>query len=139
MEKKNEFHTLTGYRNINDCSLTESMEDYLEMIVRLEQNGECITIKKISEALHVRPSSVSKMCRKLSNLNYLSFEKYGTVSLIEKGKTVGTYLFWRHSLLETLLKKINGENFYLEQVEKIEHFIDDITLCNLELFLKKFE
>ena len=32
---------------------------------------------------------------------------------------------------------INKDNFKLEQVEKIEHFIDDITLENINKFLQK--
>ena len=139
MDTRDEFHTLNGYRLLNDSHLTESMEDYLEMIFRLKNNNVEISIKNIAEKLHERPSSVSKMCRKLCDFDYLSFEKYGAISLSEKGIEIGSYLFWRHTLLERLLKKINDKDFCLEQVEKIEHFIDDITLHNLERFLLVIE
>ena len=132
MEEKSEFYTLTGYKLKNHYLLTESMEDYLEMIYR---NGANITVKKLSTLLNVRPSSVSKMATKLKSLGYISFETYGNISLTENGNRIGKYLLWRHSILENLLKYINKNEFCLEQVERIEHFVDDITLSNIETFL----
>lgn len=133
MEEKSEFYTLTGYKLKNHYLLTESMEDYLEMIYR---NGANITVKKLSTLLNVRPSSVSKMATKLKSLGYISFETYGNISLTENGNKIGKYLLWRHSVLENLLKYINKNEFCLEQVERIEHFVDDVTLGNIEIFLQ---
>ena len=132
MGEKSEFYTLTGYKLKNHYLLTESMEDYLEMIYR---NGANITVKKLSTLLNVRPSSVSKMATKLKSLGYISFETYGNIYLTENGNKIGKYLLWRHSVLENLLKYINKNEFCLEQVERIEHFVDDITLSNIETFL----
>ena len=39
MSEKSEFYTLTGYKLKNHYLLTESMEDYLEMIYR--NGGVC--------------------------------------------------------------------------------------------------
>jgi len=133
MQEKSEFYTLTGYKLKNHYLLTEAMEDYLEMIYR---NRDTVTVKKLSTLLNVRPSSVSKMATKLKNLGYINFETYGDISLTDNGTKIGKYLLWRHSILESLLKFINKDDFSLEQVERIEHFVDDITLKNLEIFLK---
>lgn len=133
MEEKSEFYTLTGYKLKNHYLFTEAMEDYLEMIYR---NGNNITVKSLSNLLNVRPSSVSKMAAKLKNLGYISFETYGDISLTDSGINIGKYLLWRHSILERLLKYINKDDFCLEQVERIEHFVDDATLKNIEIFLK---
>lgn len=135
MKEKSEFYTLTGYK-LKQCNiLTEAMEDYLEMVHRLATENVTITIKELAQRLNVQPPSVSKMCHKLSALEFLKFEKYGTITLTEKGLQTGSYLLWRHQLLETLLKQINQDDFSLEQVEKIEHFVDLTTLKNLEKFL----
>ena len=133
MEEKSEFYTLTGYKLKNHYLLTEAMEDYLEMIYR---NGTNITVKKLSTLLNVKPSSVSKMAVKLKSLGYISFKTYGNIFLTENGNRIGKYLLWRHSVLENLLKYINKNEFCLEQVERIEHFVDDITLNNIGKFLK---
>lgn len=105
------------------------MEDYLEMIYRKKE--ETITITSLSRYLNIKKSSCSKMISKLKNLNLINVYN-NHISLTEKGLNIGTYLYHRHLILEEFLKKINGEKFKLEQVEKLEHFIDEITLKNLE-------
>lgn len=133
MEEKSEFYTLTGYKLKNHYLLTEAMEDYLEMIYR---NGATVTVKQLSTLLNVRPSSVSKMATKLKDLEYISFKSYGNISLTDNGMKIGKYLLWRHTILERLLTYINKDEFCLEQVERIEHFVDDVTLHNIEIFLQ---
>ena len=113
-----------------------NLEDYLEMIYRNTINKEYITVKELSTLLNVKPSSVSKMCNKLNILKLVNFEKYGHVSLTKCGKEKGKYFLHRHNIVEKLLKDINGPDFKLEQVEKIEHFIDEVTLINLKKYIK---
>jgi len=135
MNEKSEFYTLTGYRLKNKPKLTESMEDYLEMIYRNTKNNKNIHVKEIAFKLNVKPSSVSKMLTKLKEYNLVNFEKYGTVSLTKEGFNIGKYLLWRHNVLVKFFKKLNKKNYSLEQVEKIEHFIDFETLKNMHKFL----
>jgi len=135
MNNNSDFYTLNGYRNKNKNSLTESMEDYLEMIYRNRNKGE-IHVKDISIKLNVKPSSVSKMINKLKEYNLVNFEKYGSITLTNGGIKIGKYLLWRHNILVKFFKRLNKKNYLLEQVEKIEHFIDYETLKNMEKFLK---
>ena len=125
---RNDFYTLTTYIH-NKNLITYPMEDYLEMIYRKKE--ETLTITSLSRYLNIKKSSCSKMISKLKNLNLINVYN-NHISLTEKGLNIGTYLYHRHLILEEFLKKINGEKFKLEQVEKLEHFIDEITLKNLE-------
>lgn len=135
MNNNSNFYTLNGYRNKNKNKLTESMEDYLEMIYR-NRNKKEIHVKDISIKLNVKPSSVSKMITKLKEYNLVNFEKYGSITLTNDGIKIGKYLLWRHNTLVKFFKRLNKKNYLLEQVEKIEHFIDFETLKNMENFLK---
>lgn len=135
--KKSEFYTLQGYRMKNKTALTESMEDYLEMIYRLSLAYQEITVKDLANSLNVRPSSVSKMCNRLKLEGLVMSERYGKIIITDQGKTIGAYLLWRHQLLENLFKQINQDAFHLEQVEKVEHFIDLETLYHIERFLQQ--
>lgn len=135
MNKKSEFYTLKGYRIKNQNKLTESMEDYLEMIYRNKNKTE-IHVKEIAIKLNVKPSSVSKMINKLKEYDLVKFPKYGSITLTKKGNEMGKYLLWRHNILVKFFKKLNKKNYSLEQVEKIEHFIDFETLKNMEKFIK---
>ena len=124
----NDFYTLTTYIH-NKNVITYPMEDYLEMIYRLKDDA--ISITSLSENLNIKKSSCSKMISKLKNLKLINMVN-NHIFLTEKGLKIGTYLYHRHQVLETFLKQLNKEDFKLEQVEKLEHFIDDITLKNIE-------
>ncbi|MBQ7136662.1 MAG: metal-dependent transcriptional regulator [Bacilli bacterium] len=130
--KDEQYYTLTGYKRKNKYTITETMEDYIEMIYRNTKEKEEITIKDLSILLNVRPSSVSKMINKLNKLNIVNFKKYGQISLTEKGKKLGYFYLDRHNTLTTFFKMLNKNQFKLEQVEKIEHFVDKITINNIK-------
>ena len=65
--KESDFYTAAGYRSKNHHSLTESMEDYLEMICRHCKISSYVRVNFLAMQLHVRPSSVSKMALQLKN------------------------------------------------------------------------
>lgn len=108
------------------------MEDYIEMIYRKTLNNKNISIKELSNYLNVKPSSASKMANRLKNLNLIDFEKYGLISLKDDGRYIGKYLLYRHEILTKFFKFLNKDKYKLEQVEKIEHFIDYDTIRNIE-------
>lgn len=128
------FYTLKGYKLKEKKIVTEAMEDYLEMIYRYKD--ENITVKDLSIKLNVRPSSVSKMIIRLKNNDLITYEKYGKIKLTKLGEEIGNYLLYRHKVLNDFFKFINKDDYKLEQVEKIEHFMDEVTIKNINLFLK---
>lgn len=136
MTDSNEFYTLKGYSSLKKGeTLTTAMEDYLEMIYRLYCKKENIRIKRLSEILHVKPSSASKMANNLKTSGYIEFEKYGQISLTKKGKTMGDYLLYRHEILQEFFCCINHSDNELTLVEKIEHFINKETVDNIKTWL----
>lgn len=131
------FHTLKGYQNVSSSDLTPAMEDYLEMICRIIDNQTSVRIHQLSEQLNVKPSSATKIAQQLKEKGYIDFERYGSITLTEKGISYGNYLLYRHNVLHTFLCQINHTDNELEQVEKIEHFIDRRTLDNIALLISK--
>lgn len=129
----NDFYTLTTYIH-NKEKITYPMEDYLEMIYRNKNNK--ITITSLSKNLNIKKSSCSKMISKLKILELVSINN-NNITLTPNGIKIGAYLYHRHQILETFLKNLNKEQFCLEQVEKLEHFIDETTLTNLEKQINK--
>lgn len=127
-----EFHTLKGYQLLNAGEITESMEDYLEMLCRHMQDHPYMRVNRLAQRLNVRPSSASKMVGKLRELGLVQSEKYGMVTLTEKGRAAGTYLLWRHEVLHRFFCLLNHTGSELGQVEQVEHFINKETLVNLE-------
>ncbi len=131
------YYTLKGYQLIEGDTLTSSMEDYLEMICRILQVQNVVRINELATKLHVKPSSASKMVHNLSRTGYIEFYKYGYITVTQKGQDVGEYLLYRHLVLHDFLCLLNNTENELEQVEKIEHFINTKTLHNLKLLTEQ--
>ena len=129
------FYTLKGYSLQEDNLITSSMEDYLEMIYRIHISGGAVRVREVAERLNVKPSSVSKMVSNLKNQGLILSEKYGYIQLTDTGLKLGQYLVFRHDTLHRLLCYINQSDNELEQVEKIEHFINKETVENIKKLL----
>ena len=123
------YFTLTSYLHETKL-ITYAQEDYLEMIYRENLNHKNLTITKLSTLLNVKKPSCSKMVSKLKAFKLVNYE-HNIITLTKNGETFATYLFYRHNILTNFLTKLNKQYFKLEQVEKIEHFIDKITLENI--------
>lgn len=126
------FFTMKGYALQANDTLTSAMEDYLEMIARIQQQGGTVKGSDLSKRLHVKASSVTKMVQQLAQAGFVSAEKYGDIVLTENGQEMGNYLLYRHDVLHCFLCLLNQSRNELEQVEKIEHFLDKRTIKNLE-------
>jgi Mn-dependent DtxR family transcriptional regulator len=138
MNQADNFYTLKGYSLLEQTKITSSMEDYLEMICRLQHDEQPVRIKELAECLHVKPSSASKMASNLKSQGLVEFEKYGTVSLTEDGMQLGEYLLFRHEVLHRFFCYINQKTDELEQVEKVEHFMNPQTVYNIQKWMNKF-
>ncbi len=132
------FYTLKGYTMLEHSQLTASMEDYLEMIYRMGEQG-FVRITALAHALHVKPPSASKMAANLRGQGLIEFPKYGYITLTEWGRHMGAYLVHRHEVIGQLLCAINHTQSELEEVEKIEHFLSPRTVSNIEKFLEELK
>ncbi len=138
--KDYEFRTVRGYQLINrqQNQLTSAMEDYLEMACRLCVQEGYTRIGRLSESLHVRPSSASKMVSRLVNQGFLAYDHYESIRLTDQGKRVGEYLIERHNTVEQFLKLIGNSN-PLEETELIEHTLNPDTVYRLKTLLEFFQ
>lgn len=136
MDEGQNFYTLKGYELRADKPVTNAMEDYLEMICRESGEEGFARIGFLARRLNVRPSSASKMVGELRELGLVSFERYGPVRLTETGADLGVYLLRRHDLLCRFFRWVTGQTDVLEQVEKVEHYIEPETLQSLEQFME---
>ena len=133
MEHPDGFYTMKGYELNAEDGLTSAMEDYLEMIARLTRQNESVRVIDLSKMLHVKASSVTKMVQQLGQSGFIQAQKYGGIYLTDRGTEVGNYLLYRHEVIHRFLCTLNHSDNELEQVEKIEHFLDHTTVKNLEL------
>ena len=134
-QKDEEFRTLTGYRDAEKKQITSAMEDYLEMIFRMAEEGKSVRVGDLARRLHVSPPSATKMIAHLAECGCVDAARYGYVSLTEYGRCVGGYLMTRHDTVHRFFCALNGTDSELEQTEKVEHFILPRTLIAMGKFL----
>ncbi len=108
--------------------LTESMEDYLEMFFRIVSNQGYIRPVDLSNAINVKPSSVTRMIQKLDEAGFITYEKYRNIALTDKGMTYGRFLVWRDEKLKEFFRLSKANERVEEQVEGIEHYITPATM-----------
>jgi DtxR family Mn-dependent transcriptional regulator len=118
---------------------SERIEEYLEILYRMELNGEKATTVNIAKKLHVAPSSVTEMIQKLAEKGYLVYNLYRGVELTEQGREIGKKILGRHRLIEEFLKFINVDERRIHDLAcKMEHVIDDDVFNGISNLLYKF-
>ena len=103
------------------------VEDYLEEIKRLEEDGDRITATILARILDVSLPSASGMLKRLAAEGYLTKEKGGAINLTPEGRRLAHTMLRRHRLVECMLvEKLNMSWFEVHgEAHKIEHAISD--------------
>ncbi|MDQ4024027.1 MAG: metal-dependent transcriptional regulator [Actinomycetota bacterium] len=101
------------------------VEDYLEEIKRLEEDGDRITATVLARTLEVSLPSASEMLKRLAGEGYLVREKTGSIVLTPEGRRLAHTILRRHRLVECLLVQKLGMAWYEVHGEahRIEHAI----------------
>ena len=101
------------------------VEDYLEEIKRLEEDGDRITATVLARTLDVSLPSASEMLKRLAGEGYLTREQGGTILLTPEGRRLAHTMLRRHRLVECLLVEKLGMAWHEVHAEahKIEHAI----------------
>jgi DtxR family Mn-dependent transcriptional regulator len=101
------------------------VEDYLEEIKRLEEDGERITATVLAGILDVSLPSASEMLKRLASEGYLTREKGGSILLTPEGRRLAHTMLRRHRLVERLLTDRLGMAWYEVHGEahRLEHAV----------------
>ena len=117
--------------------LTASLEDYLEIIYILKQDGDCVGITDIARALSISKPSVNKAINTLKLEGFVFQEKYGKINLTEKGESTAKSIYKKHKILIEFLNEVLGVEPKTAEIDacKIEHILSKETLSGIEKFL----
>jgi DtxR family Mn-dependent transcriptional regulator len=117
--------------------MTQSLEDYLEMVSFLADEGE-VRITDIAARLGVSKPSVLTALRILEEQGLLEHERYRTVSLTQKGAIQAAEIRDRHSFLTVFLKDVVGVSADVAEKDacKMEHLLSDETLKKMKALAK---
>lgn len=118
--------------------LTESLEDYLEIILKLQETNRVARSKDIAENLGIQRGSVTSMLKNLAEKELINYEPYGYITLTDQGKKVALEITRRHAILKDFLTRV-------VQIDKdkadlmacrMEHDIDRDSIEKLVKFVK---
>jgi DtxR family Mn-dependent transcriptional regulator len=121
-----------------DTELSENLEDYLEVILDLERTKKVARGKEIAQRLNIQPGSVTGALKTLDSKGLINWEKYGYITLTEKGMSIAENITHRHSILKGFL--INVLQIEEETANstacRMEHAVDETTMGKLVQFIE---
>lgn len=119
--------------------LSPSLEDYLEEIYRFSLNNNVVRVSDIAACLDVTMPSVNNAIKKLSDENYLIYEKYKELVLTAQGRKLGNFLVNRNSILQRFLQVINSNCDIKAEAEAMEHYLSLPTIWAIESLVDFFD
>lgn len=123
----------------NNLSLSESLEDYLETILELQETKTVARSKDIAEKLDIKRGSVTGMLKKLAQNKLINYEPYGYVTLTPEGRKIATEIERRHVFLKDFFLRILkiDEKTADKTACQIEHAMDQQTFKKFKAFIEK--
>ncbi|MCR5289274.1 MAG: metal-dependent transcriptional regulator [Treponema sp.] len=117
----------------------ESGEDYLEAILRLQQEHGFVRSVDVANQLHVSKPSVSRAMSILKDDGYIWFDLGNMIKLTDKGMAKASDVYSRHRLLTKFLQKITGvsEEQAEENACRVEHDIDADIVKGIKDWMEK--
>lgn len=108
--------------------ITESIEEYLEAIYRLCEQGGAATTTNVAKELKVAPASVTQMLKKLAKQRYLKYTPYRGVTLTSKGEKIGKEILRKHRVMEKFLGTLGlpKSRVHKDACELEHHIPDDL-------------
>ena len=120
---------------------TKRLEDYLKSIYLISKsNSEGISrVKDIAKLMNVRTATVVYALKKLNELKMINQEKYGYITLTEKGIKESEKILKKFNVLYdfyTKVLKVSKETAFKDAC-KAEHVISEETFEKMSQYLKR--
>jgi len=117
-------------QNNKDCynysmeKLSQSLEDYLEIIYNKIQENNKVKAVDIARELNVSRASVTEALNKLNEKKLINYEKYGEILITNEGIKKAKEIVSLHKELTKFFNYLGVENSEAEDVAcKIEHIM----------------
>jgi len=121
-----------------NIKLSESLEDYLEVILELEKTNKVARTKDISNKMGVQRGTVTGALKSLGEKGLINYEPYCLITLTRKGTKIAKEITKKHYVLKDFLSRILQINEQSsEQIAcRMEHAMDQKSTKVLIRFIK---
>ncbi|MBM4318589.1 MAG: hypothetical protein FJ125_01175 [Deltaproteobacteria bacterium] len=126
----------TSSRSIGD--LSQTLEDYLEIIFHLQQQRKVARVKEIAQQKGVKMASVSVALKRLAREGMVRYEAHGFVELTESGLALARKVVSRHEFLCRFLREVLLIDAEVAEADAcaLEHQISTQTLERMVCFFQ---
>jgi len=121
-----------------NVELSESLEDYLEVILDLQQENKVARAKDIAQKLGIQPGSVTGGLKSLVEKNLINYEPYSFITLTSEGTRIAKVITRRHRVLKDFLSKVLqlDEETAEAAACRMEHAVDEVSVERLVDFVE---
>ena len=91
---------------ISSLGISDSMENYLEVILELEETNRVARGKDIADRLGIKRGSVTSALKSLEEKNLINYEPYGYITLTREGREFAKEVTRKHQVLKDFLLNI---------------------------------
>ena len=111
----------------------ESVENYLETILRLSEKLPVVRSVDIAEELGYKKSSISVAMKNLKNQEYITVSDRGYIELTESGMGIARKIYERHDVISAWLVTLGVDpQVASDDSCKLEHVLSDQTFNALK-------
>ena len=122
------------------AAMTQSLEDYIEAIYVLIDDGGAACIRDVAKTLSVKMPSVVKAIRELKAKGLVTQEPYAEIELTPKGRRLAKSILDRHTLLRAFLVKLGVPEKTADiDACRMEHILSASTMDRIRDFTKGSE
>lgn len=118
-------------------ALTGRAEDYLRAVYEIIQRKGYSRIRDIARELGVQPPSAVEMMKKLDQMGFVVYEKYGGVTLTSQGEEIARVVRERHETFKKFLEIILvPKEIALKDAHVLEHQLDQKTVLQFARYVE---
>jgi DtxR family Mn-dependent transcriptional regulator len=118
--------------------LSESLEDYLEVILALEKTNKVARVKDIADEMGVLRGSVTGALKTLAEKGLIHYKPYNFITLTRKGAKVAKEITRRHAIIKDFLENVLQMDDETAEANacRMEHAMDQAAIERLVRFIE---
>ena len=119
--------------------VSASLQDYLEAILNLSRTVGTVRVTDIASSLNLAKASVTQALGVLQEQGMVIHERYGPVTLTEKGRRVAMTVSKRHAVILDFLVEVLGVDPASAERDAclMEHAVSSRTMEKLVRFMEQ--